>query len=117
MSGILATTTAAADPDAAVAVITTLAATFVAVGLYLLFKITDALAGLLVTRTVRRCRRSRRFLHLPRVGRLFWMIDIAAVVGIRTVIAFYVAVLLLFVGPIAITIGSLDLAVAIVTPR
>lgn len=103
-----------ADPTGLVTVIAALAATFVAVGLYLLFKLTDCLTHFYVARTKRRVALSRRFLTLPHLGRLVCAIDIVCVIGVRSIVALYLAFLLLFITPIFLTIESLNLAAALI---
>lgn len=109
------TSSVAEDPATHLTVIVALAATFVAVGgLYLIFKLTDCLAHLFIARTRRRIARSCRFLTLPHLGRVLRAIDIGFVIGLRSLLAIYIGFLLLFIAPILLTIGSLDVAAALV---
>lgn len=108
-------TAAASDPAATLTIITLLAGTFVAVGLYLLFKLTDGLAHLVLVRTKRRLSRSRHFLKVPRIGRLLWAIDVGCVVGLRGYVCLYVGVVLLLLTPIFLTVESFNLAAALIS--
>jgi hypothetical protein len=111
---VAATSPPAADPATLLTIIVTLSATFVAVGLYVIFKLADYVTKLLVNRTKRRITRSQQFLRLPRLGRAVWAIDVACAIGLRTLLALNLAVVLLFITPILLTVGSFDLAAVLV---
>ena len=109
-----ATLPAAPDPAAALTLVFALAATFVAVWLYALSKVIDRLIRVSTRRTRRRIRQSRRLLSVPRFGRALWIIDVSCVVGLRLIVGLYGSLVVLFIAPVLMTFGSVELAAAIV---
>ncbi len=102
------------DPADAFAIVVLFTATFVAVGLYVLFQLTNALSRCFINRTRRRVHAAKRFLAIPRFGRCLWLIDILVVVGSRSCVAIYGSFVLLFLVPLFLTVGSLEFAASLI---
>lgn len=117
MVASLASATSATTPDAALilAVVSALAATFVAVALYFYLPSTRWCARWFVRRTRRRISRSRAFLRFGCVGRPLQVVDVIVVVACRTCFGIYAGFFLFFAVPILLTIGAFWIAASIVS--
>ena len=96
------------------AVVGAFAATFVAVGLYILFKIADAVTERVVKLVQRRIERARQLRAVPRFGLFLWAGETIGAVSLGASIALPFAFLFLLVAPILLTVGALDLAASLV---
>jgi hypothetical protein len=103
-----------ADPGFALGVFFAVAAGFFAVAIHYYFRLTGVGERLLVRRLRRRLRRSSKFLTVPRVGRLLWGVDVIIAVTWRAAASVYLGIVWFGLVPLAMTIGSIALAAAIV---
>jgi hypothetical protein len=116
MSVVAVITSSGQRPDESVAlvVIGALAATFVATALFFYLPSVRWLAAWYLRRTRRRLSQSRSFLRVRITGLILCVIDTVVALAWRGCVAFYAAVLFLFVAPILLTLASLTLAAALV---
>jgi hypothetical protein len=103
------------DEALLLAIVGTLAATFIAVWLYVLFKLTDGACRLLVERTRKRIRRSRRLLATPRVGRVLRAADVISALSTAGLVAICMAMFLLLLAPILLAVGAFELAASLIS--
>jgi len=103
------------DPAVAIGIYFAVASGFFAVVVNYYFRLTRAGERLVIRRTRKRLRQSRRFRRIRHVGLVLWAIDVTVVLGLRATVGVYVAFVWFVLVPLMMTIGSLTLAASIIS--